>query len=192
MFKGNFKEATTQSANFPEDSPAAFGLLLRWAYFGKVPALCVEAVEDGVCRLSWPATRFYALAEKLYMPSLQNSIMDEVMGYYGKADSLPSTTTMCLMYELCPAQSPMRTFATRAFYFLIMHRHDKAMQQMWPLLELHRAMMKHPDLAFDFLELLREGTIPQVPDELDFCTFHVHGDGKSCSSGSSGNPIHLL
>jgi len=39
MFNGGFKEATTNSATFPEDSVEAFDILIEWVYSGKVRSL---------------------------------------------------------------------------------------------------------------------------------------------------------
>ncbi|KAN0095037.1 hypothetical protein V8E51_015748 [Hyaloscypha variabilis] len=179
MFKGGFKEATSQSADFPEDCSESFDLLLGWVYSDNLPPIFVESEDDGTFYGSWSAHKFYALAEKLCLHGLQNSIMDKLLSYYRKSRLMPSTSTICMMYDLSPAKSPMRRFAATAFHWIT--RPTDAAKEDWPLQGLHNAMMQYPDLTFDFLELLRTTTEPKCPYELDFCTFHIHDDGKSCS-----------
>src|SRR5258707_183269 len=68
MFKSGFKEATENSANFPEDTPSTFDILSEWLYTGSLRQLYQSRnhTAAGPTFVSdWAPQQVYALADKL-------------------------------------------------------------------------------------------------------------------------------
>jgi len=88
MFNGAFKEAEGV-AELPEDDPAAFDLLIEWAYNmnpRRMRDLVAITDSKGVSRASWDAVAFYSLAKKLCLPDLQDLIMNVLIKYHKRVN----------------------------------------------------------------------------------------------------------
>jgi hypothetical protein len=89
MFKGNFKEALEDSAEFPDDDPNAWTFLIDWCYEGKLPSISpppldakFDEEETAAC---WTRLKLCCRAEKYGMILLQNLAMDSINSYSGPA-----------------------------------------------------------------------------------------------------------
>lgn len=88
MFNGAFKEAGGV-AELPEDDPAAFDLLMEWAYNSnprRLRDLVPITGSDTVSRPSWDVVAFYALAMKLCLPDLQDLIIIVLLRYHKRTN----------------------------------------------------------------------------------------------------------
>jgi hypothetical protein len=72
MFSGGFAEATTNSAEFPEDKVQPFDLLLFWVYTNTIrPFKYIKDIKEDTSTsssntysYSWNISNFYGIAEK--------------------------------------------------------------------------------------------------------------------------------
>lgn len=90
MFNGGWKESKEQIAEFPDDDPAAFDLLIEWVYNpdpGQLRQLfSYKDLEKGQSPASWDAVSFYSLAKKLLLSDLQDLIMSALIRYHNLED----------------------------------------------------------------------------------------------------------
>jgi len=97
MFNGDFKGALDNVAYLGEDDPASFDLLAEWTNYptsSKSPRwnreLAMVKNKEGNEVASWDPVGFYSLAEKYWLPEVQDHIMDALIQYHKERNELPS------------------------------------------------------------------------------------------------------
>jgi hypothetical protein len=187
MFNGSADEAKIQIANFPDDDPEAFDLILRWIYrdsFETIPSVSNFIRKSPL----WKSITFYILAEKLCLPRLQDHIMSNVFVHYRSKDLLPSIHMMDCAYSGTSSKSPLRKFIVRGFHWALCRKdsfnvvYDNVDHEngVWSINNLQSLLVAHPDLQRDFLALLREDITPRHLDEFTPCDFHCHSKDEFC------------
>lgn len=119
IFRGEFEEAKTSVATFPEDDPDSFDLLLSWVYEGSLRELVNIAAggEGETHTLNWGPCRLYALAEKLCLPELMDEAIDAYRQYnkYGRA--LSNVSAVTIGYQLTSSGSLYPKYLAQCWAF---------------------------------------------------------------------------
>jgi hypothetical protein len=187
MFKSGFKEATENSANFPEDTPSTFDIHLEWLYTGSLRQLNQSRnhTAAGPTFVSdWAPQQVYALADKLCLSDLCDRVMDNLLDADQKANILPGLAAMKRRYSDSPEGSTMRKYAAYSFYYIMMEYREETDVEKWSNIELGKLLVSADGLAHDYLALAREkgsavGKVPR-PTQLPRCYFHQHAESKPC------------
>jgi len=171
MFKGNFQEAATNTARFPEDSPKTFDLLLGWVYNGYLPPMTSTPDNDAESLHipSWDALKLFALAEKFCISEL----MDITMDMYRKNDeengTLPMFGAMEMAYEITDVGSALQKYMAMSCAYVLVNEDSWKVQDIWTLLK------EDPGLNLDVMAIIRENRgIIGDPSLLPNCDFHSH------------------
>jgi hypothetical protein len=176
MFDGGFAEASSNSATFPGDHCEAFDVLLGWAYHGTLRDLATVKVEKFLHHASWCVVEAYALAEKLYLPQLQDLIMSAALDCYEKMEVLPDEASIQLAYRKTSEKSPLRKLMVHVFSYAIQHGDS----EIRPISSLQELLKKNDDLNTDFLTMLRKSPNAPCPTTLKKCVFHCHCETEPC------------
>ena len=182
MFKGKFTEASTNRAEFPEDSPESFDLLLGWVYQNtQRPLRFIEDIENnGMTKLSWDACDFYNLVEKICLRPLQDRIMDIVRNFDNSTGALPAEGAIRKAYSKDYAPSPFRKYMSHWFAYIL----TKDKEGPWDIESYTQLITTNIDLARDVLRVLRQRSgMIEDPCGLPNCYFHSHDRGEPCYHG---------
>ncbi|KAH6672093.1 hypothetical protein B0J14DRAFT_86397 [Halenospora varia] len=183
MFGGGFVEATTNSAEFPEDEVQAFDLMLFWVYTGTLrPFKYIKDTStssSNTYNYSWNIDNFYGTAEKWCLPELQDCIMDTYLNEVAATGVSPGPSGIRNGYLKTSENSGLRRFYAKCFAFALIHKDSSGIWDTRGMAEL----MGICDLAHDVLALLRTRTFREIinPIGLPRCDFHVHGKNISCN-----------
>ncbi|KAI9047781.1 hypothetical protein LZ554_008491 [Drepanopeziza brunnea f. sp. 'monogermtubi'] len=189
MFNGKFLESVTSAAEFPDDDPTAWELLVQWCYTGKLPALTRQA-SDAV--FSAEVTKFCSvrlklccLADKYGMVLLHNLAMDSINAFLRHAGpgmklEWKVFKSWCrYVYENSTEHSPLRKFITSYFHLMIRSGGGGGRgPPLFKIEKLYKLATDLPDLTKDLFEYLRmEALVPNCflePWEHLPCDFHLH------------------
>jgi hypothetical protein len=108
MFKGDFKEAITESAEFPETDVVSFDVLLNWMYHGTLRDYHDLPVEGKKPCSNWGFSIFYKLSEMLQIPYLMDQIVDRYLKDSLKCNTLPWPAQVSAGYMRTAPNSPVR------------------------------------------------------------------------------------
>lgn len=177
MFNGEFQEASTSTAVFPEDSRDSFDLLLGWIYSGKLRPLTHKKMEDGNQPTSWNVPDLYILAEKFCLLDLQDYVMDIYIKYLNDQKTLPSAKTTLKAYGGTLSGCKLRQLMVNSFRYKLSNTKTQV-QNRWPIDDLHQLLIQSSDLAKDYLTLVRYSPKVEDPRNMPQCYYHSHDDKK--------------
>lgn len=188
MFLGGFKEATENSATFPEDRPESYEVLMNWIYTGSLPTIQPHLDYKPAIPPRWDILYAYVLADKLCLPYLCDEIMDRMLHLEEKMQVTTGIDSIGACYRESPPGSAMRKYAAHLVYYLMMEEKNGWQMDLWPTEQLGNLMISYPDLLQDFLGLVREGASNLKtsngrvlrPYELPRCHFHCHFENQPC------------
>jgi hypothetical protein len=179
MFTGSFKEATENSAHFPEDDIDAWELLVQWLYQGRLTPLILSPNRDKseIAALE-KRVKLYCLAETYNITLLMDSTIDTLAQIYKVRTRTPELNTFRYAYAHTQELSPLRALMSRWFYHLLVTR-DDLHPTRYGTETLFNLAMEQPDLVHDLFELMRGqmGTVPpgvMDPSSVELCTYHRH------------------
>lgn len=175
MLHGGFTEASSSSANFPDDCSVAFDVL-SWIYHGTLRRLEIVDVVGNTYRTNWVIPETYALAEKLCLPELQDLIMSTAMEWWRSSNLVPTNDLVDIAYQKTSQNSPLRKYMVRVFGWRLL----KCRAEYCSTASLHSLLKENDDLSIDFLTLLRQGHDFQFPGLYSNCEFHCHANNKVC------------
>ncbi|KUJ17038.1 uncharacterized protein LY89DRAFT_718732 [Mollisia scopiformis] len=135
MLHSKFKEALTDQAEFQEDLPVAFRILINWIYQRKVKALPPSDPRSGGLSQALQLLQLCILAEKLMATQLLDDALAALSKQYmytyatSPENSNPFEVTpaeLCGVYNELPEHSKVRTWVVRviAHQFSIIRRKD--------------------------------------------------------------------
>jgi len=172
MLNGQFKEATTNSATFPEDDPECFDTLMGWVYHGRLPQLAIIQ-QDGFYSWNWRPPQFYVLADKFGLHELMDRVIDQITKFLNTCGIVPSARVYGMVHSSTPEGSPLRRLYSELFvYNLINHSKslgDEISRKYKDLLE------SCPDLARDVVSVLlaSNGCFENPGIYSQTCRFHI-------------------
>lgn len=175
MFMGGFKEATTNTATFPEDDRKSFGLLLKWVYDGTIPPISYHK-ENNQWKENWYPIKLYQLADKFAIPEVMDRTLDAFIVSMKKYNLVPAVDEIDDGYTRTPPGSQLRAFLCAVFVYRLVNASDDP----GCLRNAHaqKLIADQPDLAQDMIPLLRQ--TPGVAHTsllgaLPSCKYHTHG-----------------
>ncbi|KAI9054889.1 hypothetical protein LZ554_002033 [Drepanopeziza brunnea f. sp. 'monogermtubi'] len=174
MFKGNFKEAATQTATLPEDDPLAFELFLGWLY-----RETVDEISDATLYL----IKLFGFAEKYTVVTLMDNTMDVLVVALKEKNLLFLQFHMEEIYQITHESSKMRVFASRCFAFALMTCQDTG---VWSTTTLMSMTSTHRyEIVVDSLTLIPSLTLQGIglfpdPRLAPLCDYHQHGKDEVC------------
>lgn len=177
MFGTGFKEAVEGQAEFPEDKPESFGLLMEWIYFGTFAEL---AYLPNSLVWNWDALALYALSEKMWIIELKDRVMDQLYDLNKQEKAFLSPTSIETVYANTADGSPLRRYACRIFRYGLLQVVD---HEEWKVEKTQKVMSRREDLAKDVLLLMRgtSGSAARLPfEQFQKCDFHHHGKDETC------------
>jgi hypothetical protein len=179
MFTGGFKEASDNTAHFPEDDIDAWELLVQWLYQGRLTPLILSPNRD---KSEFAAlekrVKLYCLAETYGITRLMDTTMDTLAQIYRVHVRAPELSTFRYAYAHTLEHSPLRVLMSRWFYHLLVTR-DDAHPTRYGTDTMFNLAMDQPDLVHDLFDLMR-GQMASVPagvmdpSSVDLCTYHQH------------------
>jgi hypothetical protein len=164
------------SAEFPEDSPECFDILLGWIYDGYLRPLTWS--NDRKIELSWKVEDFYAFAEKICLPELMDATMDAQIAFSKQSETLPSLSRARKSYGKTSPSSAYRKFLAHVCAYRLMEpAHDGRVD----IEDLSALMLEIPALQLDILQIIRDsdGKI-KSPSRMPLCDFHTHDKDLPC------------
>ncbi|KUJ24533.1 uncharacterized protein LY89DRAFT_727557 [Mollisia scopiformis] len=191
MFNGHHAEASTQSAQFPEDDPAAWGLLIGWCYTEFLPTLHAVETEEGIDTISaeegLTRIKLCCLAAKYNMMLLHTIAVDSLVKFLGKD------------YGVKP-KLPWDMFRSYCLYVYGYSIESwKSTGSSYDCKKMLELAMEIPDLMSDFSRAIQEqrestshtGNIH--PSDIDPCEFHIHPKSSDieCPRAFGGKPGSL-
>ncbi|TVY42483.1 hypothetical protein LSUB1_G003275 [Lachnellula subtilissima] len=181
MFKSGFKEASENTATFPEDPPESFEILLEWVYSGKLrPSVQVNTSATNQS-IEWDCVTMYTLADKLCLSSLKDEILDSIRASHRKYNLLFTISETADNYDQMSEKSTLRAYALDTLLYTFSTQRNVS---GWPTSELKDALVGNADLCTDFLTKLRDNLFfnRRVRDPRDGknCDYHSHGKDAEC------------
>ena len=188
MLAGGFKEATENSASFPDDDVDAFENLMQWVYSGSLPPFHwvqdIEA-EVGEFESSWCIGQTYLLLDKLCLFSLADQALTDFITATARMSVVLDFGLIQSLYEMAPEGSALRKLALHSFHFAMNGQTpNEVVVSNWDMEEVRDSLMRNGDFLLDYLELMHKHNnleIVQDPADRPMCFFHHHGEGESCS-----------
>ncbi|KAF7956582.1 hypothetical protein EAE96_003916 [Botrytis aclada] len=182
MFNGSFSEASNNSADFPEDSPDSFDVLIEWAYSRNHPLRPLNRASPGSLSSNWNAISFYILMDKLCMPDLMNEAMDLLRQFSKDNNFRTSLEGVIYVYRRSLPSSKLRLYVLNGLIFSLSLVQEPEATHLARLVDIIR---EDTDLTADFLtavqDRFRGGPKPNDPSTGDGSIYHVYGEGISCS-----------
>ncbi|KAE8452599.1 hypothetical protein EG329_013858 [Mollisiaceae sp. DMI_Dod_QoI] len=182
MFNGPFAEGVSQSAEFPEDNPTAFKLLIGWIYTQHVEDPYEFDTARGLRHCSSrQIIALYALAEKYNILRLQDQSMDHLVKHCIDRKKWLFAQTMGWAYENTHANSKLRLYVARHFVFVTLCS-QRGRDKSWTDDIMRSELMKNEDLFKDVFALLRDyaGKMPSDPNKALACDYHQHSSTEPC------------
>ena len=160
-----------------EEDPAAFELLVKWLYQGKIDDVSAMPMDR-----KWDyadcCQKLYILCNRIHLPQLMNLAIDQFRKGCNEAGLVPGPEEMKPIYEKTPVRSPFRKLMSQI----------AARQIMDPDSEkdagAYRSCFEgNPDFAVDVINAIRSnsgGKLFEDPTEGEPCRFHEHENGQTC------------
>lgn len=185
MFNGGYAETSNLAADFPEDDPQAFSLLVGWLYTGRIEKFRENGYVMDLIKL-------FGLAEKFLMPDLADDAIIQLIEYLksvGASLDLPQTE---LAYGITHEKSRLRLLAARTYVFVTLHFSDKVNQGAWTSKKLQETAKRHDDLLLDVLSVMRlqAGKLRVDPKYEHICDYHQHRKNEPCPHTEEGAVKH--
>ena len=160
-----------------DSEPAAFELLVKWLYQGKI-----DDVSDMPLERKWDyaeaCQNLYLLCDKLQLPQLKNIAIDQFRKGCNEAGVVPNPEEMKPVYEKTPPSSPFRKLVSRIAARQIMDpESDK------DVATYRQCFESNPDFAIDVIVAIKQGSggaLYEDPTDGDACVFHEHQNGDKC------------
>lgn len=180
MFNGGFREASENSATFPEDDPVSFDILIEWVYTGRLRQL---KLVDGTTRFNWLPSQLYQLCEKLRIPEMMDGVMDALRRCHRDNNILMGVDDIKMSCSTSQEGSGYRLYALHTLLY-VFRKPGAAYKGSWPSYKIQRIISSEADLGKAFLVALRD----QVGDRQvlidprfgDSCVYHSHKLGEKC------------
>ena len=171
--------------SFPDDSPAAVPLLIKWLYQGVLDDVSGLDSPERQWEHAFQCQQLYALAQRLGLRALKNQAIDQFRRGCFAAGLVPGPEEMAPVYAATSPGSPFRKLVSRIAARQIMDPDTKRDASTY------RACFEaSADFAIDVMNEMREGTGGKLlddPTEATGCVYHDHLEGDECHTSRSGS-----
>ena len=186
MFSGGFKEATENTAEFPEDSPEAFDILQGWVYKDTLPKVNISTVSGNGYKEAWNIVDLYMLADKFCFFSLRDEIVNIWVWECVTKYSLPSISSMTQFYGRTPAGSGLRKLALHSLHYIMygLDNTDSPVHREQSTSKVQAMLLGNHDFLADYLKLSRQHQNDKPAQNIRYlskCSFHGHGNEEPCT-----------
>jgi hypothetical protein len=147
--------ANSDDAAFHDEDPGNFDALLSWLYTGNLPELSGPTTGQGLQSdlSTWIPHKLYALAHKLDMPELMETVMVEWIKQDSTYEYYPHFNMIDEVYSTTPTGSAPRKYVAWIMYSITRQEYENPLR---PGKKMRKMMEKHPDLKADFSEYIEE------------------------------------
>ncbi|KAL9622746.1 MAG: hypothetical protein Q9160_002864 [Pyrenula sp. 1 TL-2023] len=176
---GNAGKAAVKSGQIElqDVEPAAFELLVKWLYQGKI-----DDVSNIPLERKWDyaeaCQNLYLLCDKIQLLQLKNIAIDQFRKGCNEAGLVPAPEEMKPVYEKTLPSSPFRNLVSRIAARQIMDPENEK-----DVTSYRECFESHPDFAIDVICAIKHGSGSMLyddPTEGDNCLFHEHQNGDKC------------
>lgn len=179
---GNASVTSAKSGEIelPDVEPAAFELLVKWLYQGKI-----DDVSNIPMERKWDyaeaCQNLYLLCDKIQLCQLKNIAIDQFRKGCHEAGLVPAPEEMKPIYDKTPPSSPFRKLVSRMAARQIM---DPASDK--DVTSYRLCIESNADFAIDVICAIKAGSGGKLyddPTDGDGCVFHEHQNGDKCRKG---------
>lgn len=178
---GDAAKTNTKSGQIelPDVEPAAFELLVKWLYQGKI-----DDVSNIPLERKWDyaeaCQNLYLLCDKIQLCQLRNIAIDQFRKGCNEAGLVPNPEEMKPIYDKTPPSSPFRKLISRMAARQIMDPESEKDVRSYRI-----CIEGNPDFAIDVICAIKDGSggkLYEDPTDGDGCAFHEHQNGDKCRS----------
>jgi len=174
---GDDSKQNEMKLELPESDPAAFELLVKWLYQGRI-----DDVSSMPADKKWDyadaCQKLYVLCDKIKMPQLKNFAIDQFRKGCNEAGLVPGPEEMKPIYESTPPSSPFRKLVSRIAARQIMAPESTKDAGTYKI-----CFEANADFAIDVINAIREGSggkLFEDPTKDTGCAYHEHENGAKC------------
>lgn len=185
MFDGEFEEASSGVATFPEDDVQSFDLMLFWLHTGKLPIFTngeADAAHGGDWHNTWGwALKLYVLADKFRINELIDLALDTVIQEVeNKGPATWSHSDIEHAYEVTPRHSFWsEMLVTLQAHDILFYLPDDGRDR-----RATKMLCKNEDLMHEVLHYIRiqagrsrKEACDEIIDKWRHCHWHTHTPG---------------
>lgn len=180
MFNGGFKEATTNSATFPDDDPDAFEKLIEWLYTGRF--LTINSDRSDTSIRPGILSEIAQLANKYSIWELLDRATTGFVQFFKIRNFVPALDHISSSYEKFPPGSKMRLFHAKCAAWVILNFPNDVGGTCWRNAKIKNVFEEHTDLMLNVLDQIRNlsGKILPDPRNAGHCEYHEHAKADVC------------
>ena len=160
-----------------DEDPAAFELLVKWLYQGKIDDVSNLPVDQ-----KWnhadACQKLYILCHRLRMPGLKNLAIDQFRKGCSESGLVPGPEEMKPIYEKTPPSSPFRKLVSKIAARQIMDPDGNK-----DAVTYRDCFESNSDFAIDVINAIKDGAGASLfddPTEGNSCRYHEHENGDTC------------
>ena len=177
VINGEKKVIKDGKIEFLDEDEAAFELLVKWLYQGKIDDVSTMPV-DKKWDYAEACQKLYLLCEKLGMPEVRNIAIDQFRKGCNEAGLVPGPEEMQPIYQKTAAGSPFRKLVAKIAARQFMDPDSKRDASAYRM-----CFETNPDFAIDVINAIKDGigaALFDDPTEGNSCRFHEHENGETC------------
>jgi hypothetical protein len=174
---GEHKRIKDGELYMPDQDPAAFELLIKWLYQGKIEDVSWKP-KDVKWDYAFTCQKLYLLSEVIGLTELKNRAIDEFRKGCNEARLVPGGEEMEPIYAKTAAGSPFRKLVSKIAARQIMDPDTRRDANIY-----RSCFEAHPDFAVDVINEIRDNTggfLFDDPNEGNSCRYHEHEGFDTC------------
>ena len=178
---GDDSKKKTTKLELLDSDPAAFELLVKWLYQGRIDDVSAMPIEK-----KWDyahaCQKLYVLCDTVCLPQLKNIAIDQFRKGCNEAGLVPGPEEMKPIYESTPPGSPFRRLVSQIAARQIMDPESTSDAGTYKI-----CFEGSADFAIDVINAIRQGAggkLFEDPTEEVGCAFHEHENGANCHGGN--------
>ncbi|MCJ1316798.1 hypothetical protein MMC15_002119 [Xylographa vitiligo] len=178
---GDDVKKKTAKLELLDSDPAAFELLVKWLYQGRIDDVSAMPV-DKKWDYAHACQKLYVLCDQITLPQLKNIAIDQFRKGCNEAGLVPGPEEMKPIYESTPPGSAFRKLVSKIAARQIMDPESTSDAGTYKM-----CFEGNADFAIDVINAIRQGAggkLFEDPTEEVGCAFHEHENGANCHSGN--------
>lgn len=163
--------------DLPDEDAAAFEVLVKWLYQGRIEDVSSMPVEKK-WDYAFTCQKLYLLCEKIGMQELKNIAIDQFRRGCHEARLVPGPDEIKPIYEKTTPTSPFRKLVSKIAARQIMDPDGKQGAATYKA-----CFEATPDFAIDVINAIKDGSggaLFDDPTEGNSCRYHEHENGDTC------------
>lgn len=163
--------------DLPHEDPAAFGLLVKWLYQGRIDDVS-DLEHDQKWDYAFTCQKLYFVCQTTGLQDLQNEAIDQFRKGCYETRLVPGAEEIAPVYSRTTPGSPLRKLVSRIAARQIMDPDSHRDASIY-----HECFRSDPDFAIDVINAIRDGCdglLLDDPTEGNSCRYHEHTNGETC------------